>query len=651
MKASSGNIMGSDSESVESVPASSAERSNHKARNSVILSQDESQNSLPLAYLVSQKLILIGMGWMYFLAFYGAYRQNEGLMGSKGLVPSKEWFDKVQVSYKCPSTETTLERLWNPHCRKGFVDYPSLFWWFDLSDENTSTLLLVGMTISAFCVFGRSSSTAIWLFLWILYFSVVTSAGGTSFYQYGWESQVLETGFLCAFLCQNWLWPIDMTWNSTRATQHSSSPLVLWLFRWLSFRISIGAGMIKIRGDSCWTQKTCLLYHFETQPIPSPLSFVFHFLPEWMLRRAVDLDLFVQVYTSWFVLLPTLRVVRWKFLRRLAGMSLLLVRIGGLIQTGFMANIALSGNMSMLNHLTILPALASLDDACYPLWLRNFILDRFFGKPSRQSQHQAAYFWKWSSPRVWIHGVLFAGILFLSIPVVENLLELGGTRQIMNTSFGSFRLVNSYGAFGSVGKQRYEPIISIAYGAEEDSPQSQLEWIEIEFPCKPGSLNRRPCFCAPYHYRLDWNIWFIGFKPHSNYLNRRETWLYHLLEKILEENPQDSHTNTVTGIDHWWGKMNQQRLCPWLDLLDDTSRAMLEQRGSPLYAKVDMYRYKMAAPLWVLLPKYLRGLLEMKYDGKTGSTNVQWWNRYYEEPLLPAIAFDHQRGGLAWANL
>ena len=49
-----------------------------------------------------------------------------------------------------------------------------------------------------------------------------------------------------------------------------------------------------------------------------------------------------------------------------------------------------------------------------------------------------------------------------------------------------------------------------------------------------GSVTRRPCFCAPYHYRLDWNIWFIGFKPHTAMLRQRERWLYSLLSKLLQ---------------------------------------------------------------------------------------------------------------------
>jgi len=631
MKGVSTDTTGTTSEEEEELSSSSSSSSSSSR-------QQQQQQQQPLTYLMSQKLILMGMGWMYFLAFYGAYRQNEGLMGSRGLVPSGDWFDKMKQQYQCSSEWSDLE------CRKGFMNHPSLFWWIEVDDETTRRLLLAGTTLSLLCGLGSHAckSMAVWLTLWIFYFSVVTSASGTSFYSYGWESQVLETGFLCAFLCPNYVWPY-----STSRQQHYASPLVLWLFRWLCFRISIGAGIIKIRGDSCWTQKTCLLYHFETQPIPCPLSFAFHFLPGWMLQRAVDLDLFVQVYTSWFVVLPTFRSNKWMLPRLLTRGLLFLVRVGGVIQTAFMFNIALSGNLSMLNHLTIIPALACLDDTCYPAWIQKMLLpdaDNNISGTKKQTPSSSAghniqinndccYQWRWRSPRAWIDGLLWAGIVYLSIPVVENLLQLDGGHQKMNASFGSFRLVNTYGAFGSVGKKRYEPIVSIAYAKEGNN--NVLEWIEIDFPCKPGSLDRRPCFCAPYHYRLDWNIWFIGFKPHSSYLNRRESWLYNLLAKILGYQPKND-TNSTT---------DNGRERPWLELLDTTSSELLVQRGTPLYARVDMYRYKMAAPLWKLLPEYLNSVFGGSKHG------VQWWNRYYEEELLPVIAFDHNTGRLVRAEV
>ena len=153
------------------------------------------------------------------------------------------------------------------------------------------------------------------LLLWLLDFSIVTIAESNSFYAYGWESQLLETGFLAIYLCnlpclarmntREKKWKIQNAWRDTE--KNSRAPMiVLWLFRWLCFRISIGAGLIKIRGSSCWTKKTCLWYHFETQPIPSPLSFIFHFLDKSVLTRAVDLDLFVQLYTCWLVLVPSI---------------------------------------------------------------------------------------------------------------------------------------------------------------------------------------------------------------------------------------------------------------------------------------------------------------------------------------------------------
>ena len=99
--------------------------------------------------------------------------------------------------------------------------------------------------------------------------------------------------------------------------------------------------------------------------------------------------------------------------------------------------------------------------------------------------------------------MLLLVIAYLSRPVVAN---LWSKNQVMNTSFDPFKLVNTYGAFGSVGEGRYEPVVALSDDGKT--------WREVDLPCKPTSVKRRPCFSAPYHHRLDWNIWFIGFKPH-----------------------------------------------------------------------------------------------------------------------------------------
>jgi hypothetical protein len=367
-------------------------------------------------------------------------------------------------------------------------------------------------------------------------------------------------------------------------------PFPAWLFRWLSARISLGAGLIKLRGAQCWQDKTCLYYHFETQPIPSPLSFIFHFLPKAVLRRAVDLDYFVQLYTIWMVLLPG---YHWSLIN--------LRRLGGFIQAGFMINIIMSGNFAFLNHLTIIPALSALDDSCFPDWLKKFVYRR-----SQITNHSPT---KPGIVRGLVDSALLVLVGMLSIPVVTNLLQLDGKQQVMNASFSSWKLVNSYGAFGSVGMTRYEPIISVSTDGKM--------WNELELPCKPGRLDRKPCFCAPYHYRLDWNIWFLGFKPHQAMLQRRERWMYSLLQHILEDDVKSER--------------------PWLNLLDQSARDVL--RGRVNYARVDMFEYKMSDSLL--------NIIKMKFSG----VKVYWWQRKYEEALIQPVQLDDVSRKLAYANI
>lgn len=511
------------------------------------------------SFRLTKSVLLRSLALIYAIAFKVAYDQNVALMGSGGLTPVAERFEMRKHEL---GSENRLE---------GFMAAPSLFWFFTLNDESMQFVSLLGLALSIALMCGFFSSL-LCAALWLLYFSIVTSAEGTAWYAYGWESQLLETGFLAIFLCSPF---------------HLSSPPslpVLYLFRWLCFRISTGAGLIKVRGSSCWTDRTCLWYHFETQPNPSPLSFLWHFLPRYMLSYGVDLDIFVQLYAVWLVLLPGLGPL--KYLRRL----------GGLMQALFMLNIAISGNLSFLNHLTIIPALACLDDACWSwfFWPRR-------AQTERAKVAQKGLFGLFPKVVRWLVDLTLMGtIAYLSMPVVKNLLQLEG-RQMMNASFGAFRLVNTYGAFGNVGQERYEAIVSVSH--------DKRRWYELEFPCKPGRLDRRPCMCAPYHYRLDWNIWFLGFKPHQAYLQQRETWMWSFLAKILE------------GDD-----VVLQLLAPEAA----SSKAFYPKgleggRKTPKYIKVDMWRYRMRAPLWEILN-------DLYHNG-----TAQWWERQKGEALIPPL--------------
>lgn len=113
-----------------------------------------------------------------------------------------------------------------------------------------------------------SANVPILFILWALYFSIVNV--GQTWYSFGWESQLLEVGFLTMFMVPLMSLKRYPEWTPTPA-------VCVWGNRWLLFRIMIGAGMIKIRGDACWRDLTCMNYHYQTQPVPNPISIYFHF--------------------------------------------------------------------------------------------------------------------------------------------------------------------------------------------------------------------------------------------------------------------------------------------------------------------------------------------------------------------------------------
>lgn len=185
-----------------------------------------------------------GTAIIYLIAFVAAAQQFRPLIGEHGMLPVPRYL-----------------------AGQSFWRTPSIFH-FRYSDRVFAGVCWLGAVLSAAVVAGAASfvplwaTMLIWLTLWVLYLSIVNV--GQAWYSFGWESLLLETGFLMIFL----------------GNERTAPPiLTLLLARWLLFRVEFGAGLIKMRGDSCWRSLTCLYYHHETQPMPGPLSWFFHHLP------------------------------------------------------------------------------------------------------------------------------------------------------------------------------------------------------------------------------------------------------------------------------------------------------------------------------------------------------------------------------------
>ena len=426
-------------------------------------------------YVLTRSVLLRGLGFIYVVAFAILVRQVEPLIGSRGLLPVAPF----------------LEQVWRHFGGAlAFLRLPTLFW-LHSSDVTLKLAAWLGLALGA-VVLGGFANVPILVLLWALYLSFVHV--GQIFYGYGWDILLCETGFLAVFLAPLW---------RPRLSRSAEPPpvIVIVLFRWLTFRLMLGAGLIKLRGDSCWRDLTCLDFHYETQPNPGPLSYYFHFMPEWTHRAGVLFNHFAEVIAPFGVFGP----------RRLRIFA-------GAVIVAFQTILILSGNLSFLNWLTILVALACFDDGVFervlPAGWRGRVetLRQALGEPSRA--RRATSF------------AIAALVGVLSFGPVVNLLS---AHQHMNDSFNPFEFVNTYGAFGSIERERHEVVISATLGDPRDE---HAVWREYEFPCKPGDVRRPPCLVTPYHYRLDWQMWFAGL---SNF--EQEPWIVHLAYQLLRGDP------------------------------------------------------------------------------------------------------------------
>jgi len=123
----------------------------------------------------------------------------------------------------------------------------------------------------------------------------------------------------------------------------------------------------------------------------------------------------------------------------------------------------------------------------------------------------------------WAVYALSALVAILSISPVVNMLS---PNQLMNTSFNPLQIVNTYGAFGSITRERDEIVIE---GTLEEALSDKTIWREYDFKGKPGDPARKPIQIAPYHLRIDWLMWFAAMGPSAD-----QEWFAPLIAKLLQ---------------------------------------------------------------------------------------------------------------------
>jgi hypothetical protein len=408
-------------------------------------------------YEFARQVLQRGIAAVYVIAFLSAVNQFPALLGERGLLPAPQL-------------------LQHPALLRG----PTLFRW-RYSDRLLRAVSYTGAAVAASLVLGIPQLGPPWvpliafLAVWFLYMSIVNI--GQTFYGFGWESLLLEAGFLAAFL----------------GSDQAPPPLpVILLFVWLVFRLEFGAGMIKMRGGPEWRDLTALNYHHETQPMPNPVSRFAHLLPKRIHRLEVLGNHVAQLVVPFFLFVPGP-----------------VGTVAAVIVITTQSWLVITGNFAWLNALTIVLAFAAVSDSALSAVLPLFPAD--WGTEDAPTP-------------LWFGAIVLAVSLLLLALSWAPLKNLFSRHQLMNASFNRWGLVNAYGAFGTVTKERYEIILE---GTLAENP-ADGHWLEYEFKGKPGDVRRVPRQFAPYHLRLDWLMWFLALGSPG------DRWFLPLLVRLLE---------------------------------------------------------------------------------------------------------------------
>lgn len=413
-------------------------------------------------YILVNWLFLRGLALIYIAAFTSMVVQIEGLAGANGILP-------------IASRLALLEQFYP---QQYFWQMPTVFW-FNASDTMLISVCYAGMAAASLLllnIFPR----AMLIVCYGLYLSVVEA--GQDFTHFQWDIFLLETGFLAIFL----------SWGSG---------IIVLLFRWLLARFMFMGGVVKLAsGDPSWANLTALNFHYETQPLPSPIAFYAYHLPEWFHKVCVAGMFFIELVVPFFIFLP-------RRFRVFACYAFILLQ----------STIILTGNYTFFNLLTILLCLFLLEDQdiskIFPQHLITIIQQK---KPiPGHIANTCAGLW---ASLVLIICATQIWLFHVNMPTFKPL------KSLLRTT-STFSLVNNYGPFSVMTTQRNEIIVQGSNDA--------LHWSDYEFKYKPGELNHEPIWVIPHQPRLDWQMWFAALD-----FSQRKSWFDNLLIRVLQDSPQ-----------------------------------------------------------------------------------------------------------------
>jgi predicted DCC family thiol-disulfide oxidoreductase YuxK len=429
----------------------------------------------PPGFALSGWLFLRGMAVVYFVAFASLSTQILGLVGSDGISPASMFLGAVYSGIG----------------GAGPLYYPTIAW-LNSGNAMLSGMCVAGMVISVLLFIGILPRVSAFL-AWALWFSLFTV--GQVFLNFQWDALLLEAGFLTIFFA-------PFRFLDLKPGAFRSSPAVRWLLWLLVFRLMFMSGWVKLAsGDPNWWNLSALTFHYQTQPLPNPLSWYAHQLPAWFQQLSVFLMFVIELGAPFLIFTP-------RRLRHAGALCLIVLQV----------LVFLTGNYAFFNILSVVLCLALLDDG---------ILSRFIpglhGRGTATSVHAGR------------SGTGRTGLAFFVIMAFLNCVQISGLivpRELFPSpvatfaAWGSrFHMVGGYGLFRVMTTRRPEVVLE---GSDDGST-----WKEYGLRYKPGDPLRALPWAAPGQPRLDWQMWFAALGEARN-----NGWLMNVAIRLLEGSPE-----------------------------------------------------------------------------------------------------------------
>jgi lipase maturation factor 1 len=402
------------------------------------------------------------------------------LVGERGILPAGRFLDWAGSTYGVGA--------WR--------QLPTIFW-LGASDAALRAVAWSGVGLAVLLVLGIAPLPVLFL-LWTLYLSLAVA--GQEFLSFQWDALLLETGLLAM------LWA-PLTWRLGR-DEHRPPELARLLMVLLLFKLIFLPGATKLlSGDPTWRGATALDFHFETQPLPPWTAWYAHQLPAGVLHGLTLLTLVIEVVIPWLLLLPG----RFRTLRIGAAGTIALLQVG----------IAATGNYGFFNALTLVLCVPVLDDGT----LARLRLRRSDGDLPPETRPRRRLVLVAFSLLLGLSLLSMVWELAFTVPDGRGLRWWPGWANETMELVAPLRSINGYGLFRVMTIRRPEVIIEGSYDGGR--------WKAYDFRYKPDAVNERPRFVAPFHPRLDWQLWFAALAPVQSL-----GWLETLAERLRSGTPE-----------------------------------------------------------------------------------------------------------------